>query len=101
MNAIHDKLKIFCKDTECEHELLVKNFKEDDNEIRIKSCAKNNGLYRGWIGDLFYNTISRDVCDCNNIIARDTEEWCKDVLLVKINIIDDGYISWEYVFLKK
>ena len=102
MNAIHERLKIFCRDNEKEYELLYPNFTENDTEIRIETYAKNSDLYRGWIGDLFYNTISKDICDCNNIIARDTAELCKDVLLAKINMKDtDSGIKWEYIFMKK
>lgn len=102
MNAVHDRLKIFCKDNEKEYELLYPNLTENDTEIRIKTFAKNSDLCRGWIGDLFYNTTSRDICDHNIIIARDTVELCKDVLLAKVSILDTGRgIEWEYVFLKK
>lgn len=102
MNVIHERLKIFCKDNENEYELLFPSFIENNAEIRVKSYAKNNDLYRGWIGDLFYNTISKDVRDIENPIAKDTVELCKDVLLAKINLLNtDNGIEWEYVFLKK
>lgn len=102
MNAIHEKLRIFCKDNKKEYELLCPDFTENDVEIRIKTCAKNSDLYRGWIGDLLYNTIGRDICNYNLIIAKDTVELYKDVLLAKVNLLDtDNGIEWEYVFLKK
>ena len=102
MNAIHERLKIFCKDNEKEYELLYPNFTENDTEIKIKTHIKNSDLCRGWIGDLFYNTVGKDIYNLNNIISNDTVELCKDVLLAKVNISNtDGGIEWEYVFMKK
>lgn len=103
MNAIHDKLKVLCKDTEHEYEILYpEKYKVTNNKIIIRTSVKNSDLRRGWIGDLFCDTTSRDVCDYNIIIAQNTEDIYKDVLLAYIDIIDvDGSICWKYVFLKK
>lgn len=102
MNTIHDQLKVFCKDTEQEYEILYPKYKETNKKIIIRTPVKNSAMYRGWVGDLFYNTTSRDVYDSNIVIAKDTEGIYKDVLLTNINIVDiNGSLYWKYVFLKK
>lgn len=103
MNTFHERLKVFCRDGQNEHEILYPDYEETDNEIKIKTPAKNSGLYRGWIGDLVYMTkVSRDALnpnECTNLFA---EEIYRDVLLISVKILVlKGDISWEYTFLKK
>lgn len=97
------KIKVICKDDKNEYELLYPKFNESDTEIKIETPCYNDDLHRGWIGDLSYKTdYGRDIKDCNYVHDIIKTETYQDMLLSKINIVNnDGNIDWEYVFLKK
>ncbi len=40
MNTIHDELKVFCKDTEQEYEILYPKYKQTNNKIIVKLLLK-------------------------------------------------------------
>lgn len=103
MNTIHRGLDITCKDSTKMYNLMCSDYDESIDEVKIRTCIKENELCRGWIGDLRYKTRnSREIVtgDDTEFIAEDTY---KDVLLksVKIWSTDDGIVTWEYTFLKK
>lgn len=103
MNTVHEGLYVTCKDSTKVYDLMCSDYDESIDEIKVRTCIKENKLHRGWIGDLHYKTRrSRDIVtgDDTEFISEDTY---KDVLLKSVNIwsIDDGIITWEYTFLKK
>lgn len=100
---IHNGLTIFCKDENNIYEIKeCVGYDENIDEIKIRTMVKNTELKRGWTGDLSYKTYDNiDLFDnYNDSFAEDTY---KDVLLRSVNIwsMEDGFITWEYTFLKK
>ena len=104
MKVVDRYLNIVCKDALNEEvQLDYCDYDETIDEIKIRTNFRNTSLYRGWVGDLAYNTIVAYEYDSIERTEDTAKSEYKDVLLASITpcAMDDGIITWEYRFLKK
>ncbi len=78
------------------------SFHESDFEVEIETYLPANELQRGWVGDMYYETIcgiNVETCDNVNSVYKKT---IKDVLLARVNSHEDGNdcVTFTYTFLK-
>lgn len=102
MEAIYEYLEVTCKDKENSFRLLCYGYDESVDEIKIRTNIKETELKRGWIGDLHYST-GKSFNLKSEELGLKVEDAYKDVLLTSVRIwmIDENVITWEYTFLKK
>ena len=104
MKVVDRYLNIVCKDALNEEiQLDSCDYDETIDEIKIRTVTRNTKLYRGWVGDLAYNTIVSYEYDSSERTEYTAKSEYKDVLLASIipYAMDEGVITWEYRFLKK
>ena len=78
------------------------SFNESDFEIEIETYLPANELQRGWVGDMYYETmcgINVETCDNVDSVYKKT---IKDVLLARVNSHKDSddCVTFTYTFLK-
>lgn len=103
MNIVYRYLDIVCKNALGEIEIYAEDYDECIDEIKIRTDIRDDGLSRGWIGDLTYSTRKAYSVESGTEIENVAKSTYNDVLLANITLYStrDGVITWEYRFLKK
>lgn len=103
MDVIYRYLDVICTNESGEVKIYAEDYDECIDEIKVRTKLRSDLLNRGWIGDLTYSTIRAYDAKSGEEVESVGESTYKDVLLAGVTVYnnDEGYIIWEYRFLKK
>lgn len=79
------------------------DFNEYEHEILVKTGVPIEGLKRGWVGDLFYETSDAiNIHTGDKVKGHTFHAGFKNVLLARFLVTSDSNraVEWEYTFLK-
>jgi len=81
----------------------ITSFNDYGDEIIVESCTPIEGVKRGWVGDLYYQSMrAYEVCSGEEIPNKIMALCLKDVLLARFAASSDSGnpVVWRYTFLK-